>query len=65
MQGTSKGAAVDKKLLEYHFVFACVWAVGGTMLVDKVYDFRAQFSKWWVQEWKNVQFPDKVKPFII
>lgn len=26
----------DKKLLEYHFVFACVWAFGGSMLVDKV-----------------------------
>lgn len=38
----------DKKLLEYHFVFACVWAFGGCMLVDKVYDYRTQFSKWWV-----------------
>ena len=55
-----KGATVDRKLLEYHFVFACVWAFGGTMLVDKVYDYRAQFSKWWVGEWKIVQFPDKV-----
>jgi hypothetical protein len=26
----------DKKLLEYHFVFACIWAFGGCMLVDKV-----------------------------
>jgi hypothetical protein len=26
----------DKKLLEYHFVFACVWAFGSCMLVDKV-----------------------------
>jgi dynein heavy chain len=30
----------DKRLLEYHFVFACVWAFGGCMLVDKVYDYR-------------------------
>ena len=28
--------APDKKLLEYHFVFACIWAFGGCMLVDKV-----------------------------
>ncbi|KAK9843805.1 hypothetical protein WJX81_007069 [Elliptochloris bilobata] len=49
----------DKKLLEHHFVFACVWAFGGTMLVDKVSDYRAQFSKWWVSEWKAVQFPEK------
>lgn len=26
----------DKKLLEHHFVFACVWAFGGAMAVDKV-----------------------------
>jgi dynein heavy chain len=49
----------DKKLLEYHFVFACVWAFGSCMLVDKVYDFRTQFSKWWVAEMKNVQYPEK------
>ena len=51
----------DKKLLEYQFVFACVWAFGGCMLVDKVSDYRTQFSKWWVSEWKNVQFPEKVR----
>ena len=92
----------DKKLLETNFVFACVWAFGGCMLVDKVgqqccsftplirapppafnpspiycapsplspplssspsppssppqvYDYRTQFSKWWISEWKNVQ----------
>ncbi|CAD7696266.1 unnamed protein product [Ostreobium quekettii] len=49
----------DKKVLEYHFVFACVWAFGSCMLVDKVSDYRTQFSKWWVSEWKNVQFPEK------
>lgn len=26
----------DKRLLEHHFVFACVWAFGGCMLADKV-----------------------------
>ena len=36
----------DKKVLEYHFVFACVWAFGSCMLVDKVSDYRQQFSKW-------------------
>jgi hypothetical protein len=49
----------DKKLLEYHFVFACVWSFGGCMLVDKVSDYRTAFSKWWISEWKNVQFPEK------
>ena len=49
----------DKKLLEHHFVFACIWAFGSCMLVDKVYDFRTQFSKWWAAEMKNVTFPEK------
>ena len=52
----------DKKLLEHQFVFACVWAFGGCMLVDKVSDYRTQFSKWWISEYKNVQFPEKVDP---
>ncbi len=46
-------------MLHYHFVFACIWAFGGCMLVDKVSDYRTQFSKWWVSEWKEVQFPEK------
>ena len=59
LQMSSKGS-IDKKLLEHFFVFACVWAFGGTMLVDKVTDFRTQFSRWWVTEWKNIRFPDQV-----
>ncbi|CAG9462750.1 unnamed protein product [Pedinophyceae sp. YPF-701] len=47
-----------KKLLETNFVFACVWAFGGCMLVDKVYDFRTEFSRWWCSEFKTVAFPD-------
>lgn len=49
---------IDKKLLEYQFVFACVWAFGASMLVDKVYDYRAEFSKWWTSEFKSVPFPE-------
>lgn len=36
----------DKKVLEMQFVMACVWAFGSCMLVDKVSDYRTQFSKW-------------------
>ena len=62
MQEAVRGAPPpDKKLLEHQFVFACVWAFGGCMLVDKVSDYRTQFSKWWISEYKNVQFPEKVK----
>ena len=45
-----------------NFVFACVWAFGGCMLVDKVSDYRSQFSKWWTAEWKTITFPEKVGP---
>ena len=41
------------------FVFAATWALGGAMLVDKTVDYRAQFSKWWVAEWKNVLYPEE------
>ena len=50
--------APDRKLIEFQFVYACVWAMGGCMLVDKVSDFKTEFSKWWKQEWKTVRFPD-------
>ena len=30
------------------------------MLVDKVSDYRTQFSKWWTAEWKTITFPEKV-----
>lgn len=49
----------DKKLVEFQFVFACIWSFGANMLVDKTVDFRSQFSKWWVSEFKAVNFPEK------
>lgn len=30
------------------------------MLVNNVADYQSQFSKWWVQEWKAVPFPERV-----
>ena len=50
--------APDRKIIEMQFVYAVIWALGGAMLVDKVVDYRAQFSKWWLSEWKNVLFPE-------
>ncbi|EFN51784.1 hypothetical protein CHLNCDRAFT_37234 [Chlorella variabilis] len=51
------GPPPDKKLLEHHFVFACIWAFGGCLLVDKITDYRLQFSRWWQGEHKTVLFP--------
>lgn len=61
LQESVRGSpAPDKKIAEMNFVFACVWAFGGCMLVDKVSDYRTQFSKWWTSEWKTITFPEKV-----
>ena len=35
------------------------------MLVDKVSDYRTQFSKWWISEYKNVQYPEKVLAYTL
>lgn len=53
----------DKKLLEHHFVFACIWAFGGCLLVDKLSDYRQQFSRWWQAEHKAVIFPPEGTAF--
>ena len=60
-ESSKRGPAPDKRLVEYQFAFSCIWAFGGPLSVDKVADHRANFSKWWVAEWKNVSFPDKVR----
>ncbi|KAL0180139.1 hypothetical protein M9458_025581, partial [Cirrhinus mrigala] len=46
-----------KDLYELYFVFAAVWAFGGTMFQDQLVDYRVEFSKWWVTEFKSVKFP--------
>ena len=62
LQESNRASQPDKRLVEAYFVFACVWAFGGTMLVDKTSDYRAKFSKWWTAEWKAVTFPEGVRP---
>ncbi|KAL4716976.1 hypothetical protein ACJJTC_012787 [Scirpophaga incertulas] len=39
------------------FVFACVWAFGSTMFQDGAVDYRVEFTKWWIKEFKDIQFP--------
>ncbi|KAM4623876.1 dynein axonemal heavy chain 9 isoform 1-T1 [Polymixia lowei] len=46
-----------KELYELFFVFAAVWAFGGAMFQDQLVDYRVEFSKWWVTEFKTVKFP--------
>lgn len=65
-QGSSGGAQgeggkiVDyfKDILEYFFIFATIWASGGTMFKDQLTDHRKQFTKFWKTEFsKGITFP--------
>ncbi|XP_074871093.1 dynein axonemal heavy chain 9 [Carettochelys insculpta] len=48
-----------KELYELYFVFAAVWAFGGAMFQDQLMDYRVEFSKWWVAEFKTIKFPSQ------
>lgn len=45
-----------KEWFEIYFVFACIWAFGSAMFQDQAVDYRVEFSKWWVNEFKTVKF---------
>ncbi|EZA54880.1 Dynein beta chain, ciliary [Ooceraea biroi] len=42
---------------ELYFVFAAVWAFGSSMFQDQTVDYRVEFTKWWINEFKQVKFP--------
>ncbi|XP_022380343.1 dynein heavy chain 9, axonemal [Enhydra lutris kenyoni] len=48
-----------KETYELYFVFAAIWAFGGAMVQDQLVDYRAEFSKWWLTEFKTVKFPSQ------
>ncbi|XP_058902457.1 dynein axonemal heavy chain 17 isoform X5 [Kogia breviceps] len=48
-----------KELYELYFVFACFWAFGGAMFQDQLVDYRVEFSRWWINEFKTVKFPSQ------
>ncbi|KAL6090808.1 hypothetical protein STEG23_013234, partial [Scotinomys teguina] len=52
-------ADCPKELYELYFVFASIWAFGGAMVQDQLVDYRAEFSKWWLTEFKTVKFPSQ------
>ena len=56
---TSQNIPADgsKELYELYFVFACIWAYGSSLYYDGTMDYRAEFSKWWQNEFKTVKFP--------
>uniref|UniRef100_A0A8C4PUN9 Dynein axonemal heavy chain 11 n=1 Tax=Equus asinus asinus TaxID=83772 RepID=A0A8C4PUN9_EQUAS len=48
-----------KEVYEVYFVFACIWAFGGTLLQDQLSGYQADFSRWWHKEMKAVKFPSQ------
>uniref|UniRef100_A0A8C0BA58 Dynein axonemal heavy chain 17 n=1 Tax=Buteo japonicus TaxID=224669 RepID=A0A8C0BA58_9AVES len=48
-----------RELYELYFIFACLWAFGGAMFQDQLVDYRLEFSKWWVNEFKTIKFPSQ------
>lgn len=48
-----------KEWYEYYFVFACIWAFGSALFQDQLVDYRVEFSKWWVTEFKTIKFPSQ------
>ncbi|XP_035728185.1 dynein beta chain, ciliary-like [Vespa mandarinia] len=44
---------------ELYFVFAAVWAFGSAMFQDQTIDYRIEFTKWWVNEFKQIRFPSQ------
>uniref|UniRef100_A0A8C8ZVZ0 Dynein axonemal heavy chain 9 n=1 Tax=Prolemur simus TaxID=1328070 RepID=A0A8C8ZVZ0_PROSS len=58
---TKEDIPVDcpREIYELYFVFAAIWALGGAMVQDQLVDYRAEFSKWWLTEFKTVKFPSQ------
>ncbi|XP_008853923.1 dynein heavy chain 9, axonemal [Nannospalax galili] len=52
-------ADCPKETYELYFVFAAIWAFGGPIVQDQLIDYRAEFSKWWLTEFKTVKFPSQ------
>ncbi|VDN97799.1 unnamed protein product [Rodentolepis nana] len=46
-----------KEVVETFFVFCAIWAFGGALVQDQIIDYRTEFSKWWLEEFKAVKFP--------
>lgn len=54
---TNTPADAPKEVYESFFVFCAVWAFGSALVQDQIVDYRGEFSKWWMEEFKTVKFP--------
>lgn len=46
-----------KDWYEIYFVFATIWGFGSALFQDQIIDWRNEFNKWWLNEFKTVKFP--------
>ena len=58
-QAAAAPTSRSPEFLEHVFVFACIWAIGGALTVDKQLDSRRKFSEQWKSTFKAVKFPAK------
>ncbi|XP_060520898.1 dynein beta chain, ciliary-like [Cylas formicarius] len=56
---TAQNVPLDcpKEWYETYFVFSVVWAFGSAMFQDQIIDWRNEFSKWFINEFKSIKFP--------
>lgn len=47
-----------KEWFEIYFIFAAIWGFGSSLYEDQQIDWRMEFSRFWISEFQNVQFPD-------
>lgn len=46
-----------KELYEMYFVFAIIWGFGSALFTDHVIDWRQEFNRFWLNEFKAIEFP--------
>lgn len=46
-----------KELYEKYFCFAVIWGFGSACFQDQLLDWRNEFSKGWIAEFKDIRFP--------
>ncbi|XP_039947795.1 dynein beta chain, ciliary [Bactrocera tryoni] len=46
-----------KDWYEIYFVFSIIWGFGSTLFQDQIIDWRNEFHKWFINEFKAVKFP--------
>ena len=53
----------QKELYETYFVFAIIWSYGSALYHDGQLDYRMEFSKWFMNEFKSIKFPTGANVF--